>query len=83
MAWLVAQMDWLVSQGVGGALILLLVAFALLVKCADWMVDGAADLARRLRLPPILIGIVIVSIGTTAPELAAPGPLDARGAQTR
>jgi cation:H+ antiporter len=70
MAWLVAQMDWLVSQGVGGALILLLVAFALLVKCADWMVDGAADLARRLRLPPILIGIVIVSIGTTAPELA-------------
>ncbi|HJP33377.1 MAG: calcium/sodium antiporter [Candidatus Latescibacteria bacterium] len=63
-------MEWLVSQGVYGALALLVAAFVLLVKCADWMVEGAADLARRLRLPPILIGIVIVSVGTTAPELA-------------
>lgn len=63
-------MEWLVSQGVLGALLLLLAAFALLVKCADWMVEGAVDLARRLNVPPILIGIVIVSLGTTTPELA-------------
>lgn len=63
-------MEWLVTQGVYGALLLLFACFALLVKCADWMVEGAADLARRLRIPPILIGIVIVSIGTTTPELA-------------
>lgn len=63
-------MEWLVSQGVVGALLLLVAAFALLVKCADWLVEGAADLARRLKVPPILIGLVIVSIGTTTPELA-------------
>ncbi len=45
-------------------------AFAVLAKCADWLVDGAIDIARQLKVPPILIGIVIVSIGTTAPELA-------------
>ncbi|MDA0336022.1 MAG: calcium/sodium antiporter [bacterium] len=63
-------MEWLVGQGVIGALVLLVAAFVLLVKCADWMVEAAADLARRMRVPPILIGIVIVSIGTTTPELA-------------
>lgn len=45
-------------------------AFVVLAKCADWLVDGAIDIARTLKVPPILIGIVIVSIGTTAPELA-------------
>ena len=52
------------------ALGLMLVSFAILAKCADWFVDGAIEMARRLRMPPILIGIVIVSLGTTAPELA-------------
>ena len=52
------------------ALVVMAVAFAILAKCADWLVDGAIDIARRLSVPPILIGIVIVSIGTTAPELA-------------
>ena len=46
------------------------VAFVILAKCADWLVDGAIDIARKLHVPPILIGIVIVSLGTTAPELA-------------
>lgn len=63
-------MEWLLSQGVWGALILMAGSFAVLVKCADWMVDGAADMARRLRVPPILIGIAVVSLGTTSPELA-------------
>ena len=46
------------------------VSFAILAKCADWLVEGAVDLARRVHVPPILIGIVLVSLGTTAPELA-------------
>ena len=48
----------------------MVISFAILAKCADWFVDGALEIARRLHAPPILIGIVIVSIGTTAPELA-------------
>ena len=52
------------------ALGVMAVAFVVLAKCADWLVDGAIDIARQLKVPPILIGIVIVSIGTTAPELA-------------
>ena len=48
----------------------MVLCFAVLAKCADWMVEGAVDLARRLQVPAILIGLVIVSIGTTAPELA-------------
>ena len=45
-------------------------SFLLLAKCADWFVEGAVGVAQRLHLPPILIGIVVVSLGTTAPELA-------------
>ena len=49
---------------------LMILSFVLLAKCADYLVEGAIDIARYLRAPPILIGIVIVGIGTTAPELA-------------
>lgn len=49
---------------------LMAISFVLLAKCADWLVEGAIDIARYLKAPPILIGIVIVGIGTTAPELA-------------
>ena len=52
------------------ALALMAAAFVLLAKCADWFVDGAVELARRLQAPPMLIGIVIMSLGTTAPEFA-------------
>ena len=46
------------------------VSFGILAKCADWLVDGAIAIAQRLSVPPMLIGIVLVSMGTTAPELA-------------
>ena len=52
------------------ALGLMAVSFAILAKCADWLVDGAIGIARRLHVPPMLIGIVLVSVGTTSPELA-------------
>jgi cation:H+ antiporter len=49
--------------------VLLAVGFALVVKGADFLVDGASSLARRLRLPEIVIGLTIVAFGTSAPEL--------------
>ena len=57
-------------MGVWEAAGLMALSFAVLAKCADYLVEGAIDIARYLRAPPILIGIVIVGIGTTAPELA-------------
>lgn len=49
--------------------IMLIVGFVLLIKGGDWFVDGAAGIARRFRLPEILIGATVVSIGTTLPEV--------------
>lgn len=48
--------------------VLLIIGFALLVKGADWFVDGSSDIAQLLRVPPILIGLTIVALGTSAPE---------------
>ena len=50
-------------------ILLIIVGFLLLVKGADWLVDGASDLAKKLRIPEIIIGLTIVSIGTSMPEL--------------
>ena len=52
------------------AIILLAVGFVALVKGADWFVDGAAGIAEKLRVPQLIIGLTIVSFGTSAPELA-------------
>ena len=49
--------------------LLFLVGFALLIKGGDWFVDGSVGIARRFRLPELLIGATIVSIGTTLPEV--------------
>lgn len=51
-------------------LILLLVGFVFLIKGADVFVDGASDTARKFRVPKMLIGLTIVSFGTSAPEFA-------------
>ncbi len=52
------------------AIVLLLVGFVGLVKGADWFVDGAAGIAKKLHVPQLIIGLTIVSFGTSAPELA-------------
>ena len=52
------------------AILLLLVGFVCLVKGADWFVDGASGIAAKLRVPQLVIGLTIVSFGTSAPELA-------------
>lgn len=50
--------------------IILLIGFALLIKGADVFVDGASSLAKKMGIPPVIVGLTIVSIGTSAPELA-------------
>lgn len=57
-------------MGLTPYVVIMVAAFVALAKCADWLVEGAVDLALHLRVPPILIGIIIVSVGTTTPELA-------------
>ena len=57
-------------MSVSVAFILLVVCFAVLAKCADWFVDGAVGIAEHFNVPKMLIGIVLVSMATTAPELA-------------
>ncbi len=50
--------------------VLLILGFVLLIKGADFFVDGSSSIARHLKVPPILIGLTIVSFGTSAPEAA-------------
>ena len=48
----------------------LLVGFLLLVKGADWFVEGAAGIARKLGISQLVIGLTIVAMGTSMPEAA-------------
>lgn len=48
--------------------ILLLIGFILLVKGADYFVDGSSSIAKKLRVPSLIIGLTIVAFGTSAPE---------------
>lgn len=50
--------------------ILLIIGFLLLIKGADLFVDGASGIAKKLGVPSVIIGLTIVSLGTSAPELA-------------
>lgn len=50
-------------------IIVLVIGFALLVKGADWFVDGSAGIAAKCKISPLVIGLTIVAFGTSAPEL--------------
>lgn len=50
--------------------LLLIIGFVLLIKGADFFVDGASSLSKKIGIPSIIVGLTIVSIGTSAPELA-------------
>ncbi len=50
--------------------VLLLVGFVLLIKGADFFVEGSSSLAKILRVPSVIIGLTIVAMGTSAPEAA-------------
>ncbi len=51
-------------------IVLLIIGFLLLVKGADFFVDGAASIARRFNISTMVIGLTLVAFGTSAPELA-------------
>ncbi len=50
--------------------VLLAVGFFMLVKGADWFVDGAAGIAGKFGIPQLVVGLTIVAMGTSAPEAA-------------
>jgi len=61
-----AKNDW---TNIGILLILIVIALALLITSADFFVEGAKGLARRAGMAEVVIGLTIVSIGTSLPEI--------------
>ena len=51
-------------------ILLLILGFILLIKCADLFVDGASSTAQNFKVSKMLIGLTIVAFGTSAPEFA-------------
>ena len=51
------------------AILLFILGLVLLILGGDWFVDGASGLAKRFKIPELLIGATVVSIGTTLPEV--------------
>ena len=49
--------------------ILLILGFVLLIKGADFFVDGSSSVAKLLKVPSIVIGLTVVAFGTSLPEL--------------
>ncbi len=61
--WFADQPQWLL-------LLISVVAIYVVIKGADWLVEGAAGVAYRLGMPKVVVGATIVSLGTTSPEAA-------------
>lgn len=51
------------------SILMLIAGLVIIAKSADWFVDASVTIAKSLRIPPMIIGATIVSIGTTLPEL--------------
>ena len=51
-------------------IVLLIIGFTMLVKGADYFVDGAAGIATKFGIPQLVVGLTIVAMGTSAPEAA-------------
>ena len=56
-------MEWFLS------ILSVIAGLALLVKGADWFVDGSAGVAGKCKISPLIIGLTVVAFGTSAPEL--------------
>jgi cation:H+ antiporter len=65
------QLIQIIEQGpVAYSWIALALAFVVLAKCADLFVESSVEIAERFHIPKLVIGIVLVSLATTAPELS-------------
>ena len=62
--------DFINGLPIAAVILLLLAGFAFLVKGADLFVEGSSSVARKLKVPPIIIGLTIVAMGTSLPETA-------------
>ena len=58
---------------------LFLVSLLILAKAADWLIDSAVTLSEQSKIPKVVIGATIVSLGTTTPEIAISVLAAARG----
>ena len=61
--WLEGRSTWVLALFCVGAMVVV-------IKGADWLVEGAAGIAKRLGMPEVVVGATIVSLGTTSPEAA-------------
>ena len=61
--------DFINGLPIAAVILLLLAGFAILVKGADLFVEGSSSIARKLKVPTIIIGLTIVSMGTSLPDL--------------
>lgn len=61
-------------------ILLLIVGFTALIKGADLFVDGSSALAKNFKVPGVIIGLTIVAMGTSAPELAVSTSAAIKGA---
>lgn len=52
------------------SIIMLIAGFYMLISGADYFVEGSSSLARKLKIPSLIVGLTIVAMGTSAPELA-------------
>ena len=48
-----------------------IVSLALLVKGADWLVESSEKIGKALKISPFIIGVTIVALGTSLPELVS------------
>lgn len=67
------------KEMLGLYMLLLVVGFAALIKGADLFVDGSSALAGKFKIPKVIIGLTIVAMGTSAPELAVSTSAALRG----
>lgn len=56
-------------MGIVGQLLIAMVGLVVLARAADWFVDGAVGLAHQLGVSPVVIGAVVIGLGTSLPEL--------------
>lgn len=64
------------------AIIILIVGFVFLIKGADLFVEGSSSVAKRLKVPSVIIGLTIVAMGTSLPETAVSVSASVQGNNT-
>ncbi|MDA0321168.1 MAG: calcium/sodium antiporter [Verrucomicrobia bacterium] len=60
----------IIQGSLPAAVVVLVISFAVLAKCANLFVDSSIELANKFKVPRLVIGLVLVSLATTSPELA-------------